>query len=116
MKRENWEVSAASGRCTYCRQPVGDQHKKGCVVRRKTVVCKITLEVVRDVPEDWSADDIDFHMNDSSWCADNLIRDLYKLTEREDWCFCRFFEGEYLRGASHQDEGDFGLKVADLSS
>lgn len=91
------------GRCFYCTAYVGEQHDAECVCRKRTVVCEIKLTIVREVPESWDEDMINFHMNGSSWCADNIVDELEKYTEGEG-CLCPYFEGKYLREATEEDE------------
>jgi len=116
MKRDNWIVGADSIRpagnydeCFYCNAKFGIAHKQGCVIRTRTVVVKVSFEMIREIPEDWSEDMIEFHMNESSSCKDNLIEAISKQSERLG-CSCSFGIGEFLREATEEDETTFLLK------
>jgi hypothetical protein len=70
-------------RCFYCRVPIGADHKSDCVLISRRVVVRLEsegfdvsheYEIV--VPAAWTAEDIEFHRNDSSWCADNALDEL----------------------------------------
>ena len=91
--------------CFYCGRSVGDEHKQGCVARRRTVVVRAMVEYVVTVPEDWDQDAIEFQRNEGSWCADNGVREImavFKKTRRQ--CFCELLTYGYLREAEpHED-------------
>ena len=122
MKRADWKVGEHSIRpagkpdeCFYCHASKEAQHNAGCVIRERTIVVNITIEIVRTVPEDWGEDMINFHMNESSWCASNIIDELAKQDERMS-CLCQSCSGEYVREATEEDETAYGLRVADCAS
>lgn len=83
-------------RCFYCKQDVGAQHAMGCVMRRRTVIVRITMNVPYEVPEDWDSDAIEFHLNESSWCSDNIIEDIQERHKKNGACFCDLTEIEYI--------------------
>lgn len=89
-------------RCFYCGQMVGREHKLDCVMRERTVVIEVTLQVPIAVPESWDAGAIEFRYGDSSWCADNLIDLLENCTGKH--CLCGYFESRFLREATAGDE------------
>lgn len=88
------------GECFYCRQPIGERHKDGCVIRTRRVRVKATIEYEVEVPADWDASMIDFHFNESSWCTDNILDDLSKDINRREAegreCLCGSAEFDYL--------------------
>ena len=61
----------------------------------KSVKIRVVLEVPHEVPEDWGADEINFHLNESSWCANSILPELERLSQSEG-CLCAFFKGEYV--------------------
>lgn len=103
--------------CFYCRKKLGEKHRSDCVIIQKSVVVKMTLEVIIDVPRSWEKDSIEFRMNESSWCASSIIRDLNAWEARVDAeaeyapsgsgrigeCLCPAFEGEFIRDATEED-------------
>jgi hypothetical protein len=122
MRREDWIVDERSVRpagkpdeCFYCQAKVGEQHKSECVLRRRTVVVRMTIEHVIDVPEDWDASNIEFHRNESSWCANNAKADLDRVFDRADQdgatCLCGRVHYEYVREATTEDEAVNGVRV-----
>ena len=52
---------------------------------------KIEINLPMEFPKDWNDKDIDFHLNESSWCASNIIDELLKY-EEEHGCICRICE------------------------
>ena len=122
MTRKDWTVGKYGVRpagkpdeCFYCEAKVGEQHKPNCVIREKTIVTRMTIDFVDSVPESWDEDLIDFHYNDSSWCATNV---LHRLEERSNFhCLCDVASFEYLRDATEEDEENWGVvKVNELES
>ena len=105
----------ASGKldcCFYCGQIVGEEHKADCVCRLKVVMVEVSMTIPRVVPADWDESMVNFHLNESSWCADNIINDLnrYMIAKKQDApCMCGTFFGKLLRDATEED-----LKGIDL--
>ncbi len=99
--------------CFYCSQPVGAEHKPDCAMRKRTVVIKMTLEYVVDVPEHWTKENIEFHRNDGTWCSDNALGELEELSKyletSDKGCLCSAAEFEYLREATTEDEERYGV-------
>lgn len=125
MKRQSpwtvgdWGVRPAGlpTKCFYCDAVRGEVHKEGCVIRRRTVVVKFSVELVVDVPEDWDTDAIEFRYNDSSWCANNLfLPHVMERVDKEGRCLCDFAEAEFIREATAEDEEAQCLKAEELSS
>lgn len=104
------------GTCFYCRAAMGQPHKSGCVILGKSVVMRITLDVVMDVPRDWKPGLIDFHFNDSSWCADNFVGKLeaWKArTENDDdeRCLCSTLQADFVRDATPEDHASLPVLI-----
>ena len=78
--------------CFYCHSKVGEYHGRECVTIKKLVKLKYTFVVDVEVPHYWTKDDIEFHRNESSWCASNAISEL----EKQGDCLCPVFECEYI--------------------
>jgi len=116
MKRSDYPVTeddvgngpcARPGLCFQCAVPVGEQHAADCIKRQRTVVVEVKITMVREVPEDWPAEMINFHMNESSWCADNLLPELNAHQARTDagkvGCLCAWTEATFVREATAED-------------
>jgi len=85
--------------CFYCRGKVGQDHTKECVIPSKLVRLKVTAEIDVEVPWNWTAKEIDFHRNESSWCVDNILRDFeqhIKLHE-DHGCLCQNTVIKYIK-------------------
>ncbi len=71
--------------CFYCHKGVGYPHARDCVVVTKRVELRVHAELPTgeeftglwqyDEVHAWDADEIEFHKNDSSWCAGNLLHE-----------------------------------------
>lgn len=123
MKKADWPVvqedcrTNTDGMCFYCPSHLGEQHADGCVIRRRTVVVRLTFEMVRLVPEHWGAHDVEFHGNGSSFCADNLLDELDKVLGSEPdengttcgRCMCGRTKIDFVREATPQDEETLGV-------
>ena len=79
----------------------------------------VTRMPINSYLSDWTArayadkDGNDFHYNDSSWCASNILD---RLEERSNFrCLCDVASFEYLRDATEEDEEKWGVvKVNEL--
>lgn len=91
------------GTCFYCGAALGEEHRKGCVCRRRTVVVDITFRLVREVPEDWDVEQIEFSLNESSSCASNFIGELTDA-DSDEHCLCSRTTGKFIRDATKEDE------------
>lgn len=105
--------AGGSGRCFYCERPIGKEHKDDCPCRTRTVVLKYTYTIVVDVPQSWSASEIERHRNESSWCADNSLRDLQVMAGGEGECLCGHFHAKFLREATPEEDADIARKEQD---
>ena len=118
MTRQDWTVGEYSvrpmgpqDRCFYCGSKIGEQHKKDCVIRHRTIKLRAQIDLVVGVPEDWNEDQIDFKFNESSWCASNIIDYLQEREEKSCLCDCtRFY---YLGEATVKDEKEWGTVFID---
>lgn len=114
MTRTNWTVGEYSTRpngkdceCFYCHAKVGEQHKEDCVIRSRTVNIDFTVHIVMDVPESWDEDQINWHYNEGTWCASNLLS-ILEDREDTDMCLCDITEAKYVGEATEEDEKRFG--------
>ena len=93
------------GKCFYCHEPIFSTHGPECVIPQKRVRLRVTLEYETYVPRHWDKHSIEFHRNDGSWCADNIVSDLEgylaekpkDLLPHQGYChLCPDAEFEYL--------------------
>lgn len=122
MKRHTWKVDTYSTRpagkpdeCFYCNVKLGGEHKQGCVIRTRTVMVRVSFDLIREVPEDWAESMVEFHMNESSSCKDNLIEKISDQAERLG-CSCGFGEASFVREATAEDEEAYALKIDDAEA
>lgn len=64
-------------------------------MEKKRIRVRMTVEYEKSVPADWNAGDIDFHLHDSSWCADNAFDEIAEYAEGIG-CSCHIAQFEYL--------------------
>ncbi len=87
--------------CFYCRQAIGEKHLVSCVLIKKKVKVRMTVEFEMVEPANWSKDEMDFYWNDSSWCANNVLEILNEQFNTEGSpCLCNAAKFEYLGDAS----------------
>ena len=87
--------------CFYCGQPIGDYHKPECVLISKKVKVRMVVEYEVEVPSHWDKHNVEFHRNDSSWCADSAVNELQKIVEDEESpCLCELARFEYIEDTS----------------
>lgn len=85
--------------CFYCNQKVGQEHLRDCVTIKKKIKVRYCFEIEIDVPHFWESDNVEFHLNESSWCADNAVGELVEYQEKQEeqgWCMCDSFYGEFI--------------------
>lgn len=103
------------GHCTYCREPIGQPHKAECVCVQRTVVVRLTIDVVSAEPRSHDNGLIEFALGaEGSYCADNTLRKLYDWTQRESeggaGCACgAIVSAEVLREATTDDHDHLPL-------
>lgn len=93
--------------CLYCEGKLGEEHGFNCVCRKRTVVVRLEIEYVIEVPESWTPEYIDFHRNKSSWCCDNGIDEINEMINRagDNICAtCNKSKYFYVREATKKDE------------
>lgn len=90
--------------CFYCRQPIGAKHKDCVLVNRKVKV-ELTIQYEISVPAHWDEYMVNFHRNDSSWCAGNLVQELEEL-DKEKGCLCNAADIEF-KYLGESNEGPF---------
>ena len=88
-----------AGECFYCGQAIGERHRDDCVLVQKRVKVRMIVEYEVDVPAFWDKERIEFHRNDGSWCADNALAELRKLS-KQDGCLCAKTAYQYIGGDS----------------
>src|SRR4051794_13783692 len=122
MKRDNWPVEEHGIRpagkpdeCFYCHEPKGGVHKPSCVIRKRTVVVELRMELVLSEPEHWAPEDIEFFFSESSSCQSNIVNRLEALRARLG-CICGLVDVTYVREAKEEDEQLQKLFVADEPS
>lgn len=74
--------------CGYCTSVIGEEHKKGCVCRKKLININVTINMTTTVPEDWTKEEIEFHYNEGTWCASNIVDEIKEFSKRQD-CLCQ---------------------------
>lgn len=125
IHEETWIVTSEAcrparpdGCCFYCSVPVGGEHAEDCVLRRRTVVVESTIRWVTDVPEDWDAHDVEFYLNESSSCADNIVRRLFaRLNDSSTGpCYCGRIDSVYIGEATEEDEEAWGRELLNIGS
>lgn len=92
--------------CFYCQAKIGEEHRTECVLRKKVVMLKIEVTIPVVVPADWDEDQVNFHRNDSTWCASSIVRDFVaydKATDNRTPCLCHSFSAVCLGDATSED-------------
>ncbi len=102
-----WEVTKdderparLDGTCFYCAVPIGGRHKPDCVIPKKWVKVAVTIEIEMAYPIFQEKDSIEFHLNESSWCASNIMG--YIEAVEQNGCLCGYASFKVL----HIEEPD----------
>lgn len=80
--------------CVYCNRD--GEHDLGCISVKRKVRVRMTIEYEIEVPASWGKEAIEFHRNDSSFCAGNAIEELELLN---DGCLCGLAKFEVVGSA-----------------
>ena len=62
---------------------------------QKKVTVRVTIDLPMEFPVEWDNELIEFHLNDSSWCADNIIEEIESYSE-EHGCICGIFKAKVI--------------------
>lgn len=106
--------------CLYCGSKVGELHSGECVCVSSLIELSVHANGKRVgtwrryVPYWWTFENIEFHLNESSWCADNALGEIVWTDEEakteaeamstEDSCCCPLLSFEF---ESTVDAGPF---------
>lgn len=96
--------AGAPDRCFYCKSKVGEEHGQECVVVTKRVKLKATIEFDVEVPHFWTKENIEFHRNDGTWCAQNIDNDIAQYRESTGSCMCSETKIEYVETVDNNPE------------
>jgi len=100
VSRAAMRPASDKNECFYCKQTLGLEHKPDCVLIKKKVKVRLTVEYEIEVPADWDKEQIEFSRNESSWCSTNAIDELKSLFDNSDnkteKCMCGCSEYRYL--------------------
>lgn len=88
-------AAKGSGVCFYCHRAIGDRHDATCVLWTHRVKVRVTIDYEVDVPYSWTKEIVEFHRNEGSWCASNVLNELENV-EEEIGCLCPASKFEYL--------------------
>lgn len=77
----------AAGECFYCKAKHGTAHTDECVLVKRKVRLRFTIEYDADCPASWDAASIERFRNGSTFCMDNVLQDLDVLSTVEG-CLC----------------------------
>lgn len=98
--------AGSQDRCFYCHEMIGSKHKTDCVLRKKVVMLQVQVTIPVVVPSCWGEDEVDFHRNESTWCASSIVREFVSYSEATQDnapCLCNSFEARCLGDASPDD-------------
>jgi hypothetical protein len=62
----------------------------------KSYKIRVTFEIVNEYPDHWTPEMVEFHCNESSSCADNLLQDRLDQVKKGDACSCASSRAEVL--------------------
>ncbi len=111
--RPNRYIGCDKLMCGYCKSHLGEPHEAECVCIERPVKIKMTIEMVIAKPRGWDKDSIEFHMNESSWCKDNIQTQLERTFEsatKNRGCTCGIVEFQYVGDATMEEAIESGLR------
>lgn len=69
----------------------------------KRIVYELTITMEESVPLEWDADQINFWLNESSWCMGNAFEKLKDMVGNE-FCTCQIMRGKFIKDVEIQKE------------
>jgi len=108
-------IKGSSNQCGYCTSILGDPHQPECVCLKKIVVVEMTMQIQMEFPRSFDQDNIEFRLNESTYCTDSAIDGLHRWTEEQEQkknqyggsrCSCPVTQFKYLRDATEKDVDD----------
>lgn len=96
--------------CFWCKREIGKEHDLGCSRVQRAVKIRFSVELIVDVPRSWDAAMIEFHRNDSSWCANNILPDIERHCS-SDRCICPVSEIKYVGEATEEEAVQAGMVI-----
>lgn len=106
VKPDDVRPARPDGTCFYCGMPIGDRHKDDCVIPKKSVIVDVTIRLPLLVPDFWDKEQIEFHMNESSWCCDNFISLIEDWQNKTGRCLCGVTDAKFIRDANYHEDKD----------
>lgn len=116
-------------RCFYCGRAVGQTHREDCVIRDRTIVCRLSFEYTVRIPEDWTPERFEEHRNEGTWCMNNAMHELDGVLRRraagvlsealpaiDQVDLCYHARVEFVREADEADQVRDGVHVPESSS
>ena len=104
-------------KCFYCGVAIGEQHNGECALRKRTVIVRVSFDLLQEVPEFWTAADVTkFFGNESGNCATNFLEQLdHAVKDRDEDCACNLRSGaQFVREATQRDEAEYRYKNEDV--
>ena len=95
VRVEDARPAGKPGECFYCLKKLGEPHTWECVIPQKTVRVRTTFVYEVSVPRSWDSAGVEFHRNESSSCADNIIQDLEAFSKKNG-CLCSHQETKFV--------------------
>ncbi len=95
------DLRSNAEKCFYCTGVLDGEHDAACVILDRPVKVRMTIDLIIARPRSWAKHDIEFHLNDSSWCIDNIKDDIERQVG--DRCLCSFANFEYTGEATLEE-------------
>lgn len=71
----------------------------------KRVPVRFHVDLDVDVPEEWTDAGVEFWLNESSWCAGNLVDLLTAAADAEGGCLCSRVDAEVAQDSATRQPG-----------
>lgn len=111
-KENGIRPAGVQDKCFYCNQPLSQEHTYECLCKKRTVLIEAKILLVREEPISWDTEQIEFHLNEGSWCQGNLIQELLKI-EVQKGCLCGSVKFSMIREATEEDEKQYKVSNAE---
>lgn len=98
------------GECFYCNERIGRAHAVDCILRKRTIIVSVTIDLLQEVGQTHTEADVN-QIFGKTWRKDNITGAIESATKQG--CLCDLATVKFKREASAEDEKRHGYKLED---
>lgn len=107
-KRNGPRPAGNPGECFYCHQKLNTEHTPTCVLRKRTVIVTVAIDVLMEAGAEYTVEEILQRLNHSSYCKSNITAQIAQadgdVENANSVCLCDVASFTFKREATINDE------------